>query len=275
MSWMCPVCNEELNIVDNQWRCVNGHSFDRAKEGYVNLLLAQQKKSKQPGDNKEMVLARRQFLSEDHYQPLALAIAEQIAMGFSSNMPFRLHDLGCGEGYYLRVIEQQLMKQAINGVLSGNDISKVAIQKAAKQCQTIDWSVASSFQLPLSDGSVDAVLQVFAPVSAKENARVVKSGGWWFQVEPAADHLMELKQALYRSPEEHKVAVQQSSEFTLVEQQELKFSLRLEQQEQRLALLKMTPYYWRVPEDGLSRVIEAMSEVTAHFYIRSYQRTAN
>ncbi|MCI2284110.1 hypothetical protein L3081_12860 [Colwellia sp. MSW7] len=69
-NYLCPLCQQALILNDNTYRCINNHSFDRAKQGYVNLLPVQFKHSKAPGDNKDMVNARRAFLDKGFYQPL-------------------------------------------------------------------------------------------------------------------------------------------------------------------------------------------------------------
>ena len=142
MDWQCPLCGEPLKLVEKQWCCENKHVFDRAKEGYVNLQPVQFKKSKVPGDSKQMVNARREFLSRGHYEPLALKLSSTLET-LNIHSSITLHDLGCGEGYYLATIAEQLSNAGFSVNASGNDIAKIAIQKAAKKYQAHNFCVAS------------------------------------------------------------------------------------------------------------------------------------
>lgn len=96
MSYSCPLCHAPLSRSDNHYSCPQRHQFDLAKEGYVNLLPVQFKRSRDPGDSAEMMQARRAFLDAGHYQPLRDAIAERLR----HYAPTDLLDIGCGEGYY-------------------------------------------------------------------------------------------------------------------------------------------------------------------------------
>jgi 23S rRNA (guanine745-N1)-methyltransferase len=267
-------------LQDKTWACVNGHRFDRAKEGYVNLLLAQHRNSKQPGDDKQMVLARRTFLSQGHYAPLAQALSELIVKHMAQdNEQLSLFDAGCGEGYYLDAILASL--PGINGLagqdkqlaemvsVAGVDISKAAVGKAAKRMPQGQFAVGSTFALPLFDDSQDAVIQVFAPSDPQEIARVLKSDGVWITVDPAPRHLFELKACVYDAPQEHVIVTTVPNGFSLVEQAQLTFTMDLTQHNAAAeALLMMTPFYWRISEDKKARLPEQVNVVTADFAIK-------
>jgi 23S rRNA (guanine745-N1)-methyltransferase len=132
-QWQCPSCSELLSLNAKVWQCDNGHTFDCAKEGYVNLLLAQHKNSKAPGDSKEMVVARQQFLAQGYYRPLADKIGAIVADFVNNKTPLSLLDAGCGEGYYTGQVLDKLVQQGVSVIASGIDISKPAIIKAAKR----------------------------------------------------------------------------------------------------------------------------------------------
>src|SRR5690554_7386318 len=97
----CPLDGDPLYRSDGTWRCAAGHSFDIARQGYVNLLPVQQKRSRNPGDSKEMVAARTQFLNTGIYEPIAQKVTELVRPLLQQDRPLRLLDAGCGEGYYL------------------------------------------------------------------------------------------------------------------------------------------------------------------------------
>jgi 23S rRNA (guanine745-N1)-methyltransferase len=284
--WQCPACEAPLVRKQNQWCCANGHTFDKAKEGYVNLLLAQHKKSKVPGDNKDMVIARRAFLSEHHYLPLALHIAQLLSAEhikhFSSQADYAVFDAGCGEGYYLHTIAKKLIDEtpedkSCSFHFCGIDIAKAAIQKAAKSTisqslDNIDFAVASSFNLPLISQSQHAVIQVFAPSSSEEIHRVLANGGLWIKVAPGGDHLYELKSMVYDRPEKHPEVEEQISGFTLLSQQTIKFELELSSPASRQNLLMMTPFYWSISLEKKQKLLKELSKVHAHFDIKMFRK---
>lgn len=196
MIWACPNCKTPLNQISNVLQCDRGHHFDRAREGYVNLLPAHHKHSKMPGDSIEMLLGRRRLLASGLYEPLAQALAEQLKQtGVAS-----LLDIGCGEGYYHRQITAVIPELAVYGV----DIAKPAVRMAAKSLPKHQYAVASNSRLPVLDSAVDAVLKVFAPSTDAETLRVLKPSGIYLEVGPVGRHLWELRTALYDTPVEHK-----------------------------------------------------------------------
>lgn len=276
-SWRCPACSDPLQQNNKQWSCTNNHRFDCAKEGYVNLLLAQHKNSKAPGDSKEMVNARRAFLSEGHYSPLADCLSNTLQKHLlsgeidSSVNSLSVFDAGCGEGYYLNAITQYLGKKCSSIIGAGVDIAKPAVAKAAKQNKNLHFAVASTFSLPLQDMTQDAVVQVFAPSSDKEVHRVLKTGGLWMQVNPAGDHLMDLKKQVYDKPQTHSVNNEIPENFELVEQTEIAFGMNLQNKDARTNLLMMTPYYWTISADKKEVLLEALTSVKAHFDIKVFR----
>lgn len=273
-NWICPSCKQTLEWCDNAWRCVNKHSFDRAKEGYVNLLLAQQKSSKDPGDNKDMVSARRAFLEQGHYLPLANKVAELInenktvtASQTDQNSTISIYDAGCGEGYYLASIQQNLMAKGLIVAASGSDISKPAIQKAAKKYANIDYAVASSFKLPVASDSQDVVIQIFAPSEPSEIQRILKKEGLWLRITPASHHLFELKEYVYELAQTHEGETNIPTGFELLSTHHLQFSLLLSSSQQRESLLMMTPFYWTISAERKKALLAELNNVSADFDI--------
>tara|TARA_R110000751_G_scaffold98096_4_gene190890 strand:- start:48789 stop:49589 length:801 start_codon:yes stop_codon:yes gene_type:complete len=263
-----------LLLNNKVWACDNGHSYDVAKEGYVNLLLAQHKNSKQPGDNKQMVNGRRAFLEQGFYQPLADAISTiftQHLETLKDQTQLSFFDAGCGEGYYMDQVSQSCQQADVHIEFSGLDISKFAVQKAAKKYPKNHFSVASTYQLPLANHSQDAVLQIFAPSSELEILRVLKSNGIWITVNPAANHLFEFKQALYDKPAEHKMENVTPQGFVQIEQLNLSFVMQLTEPQQRENLLMMTPYYWSATQEKKQKLVANLEQFTTDFNIRVFQ----
>jgi 23S rRNA (guanine745-N1)-methyltransferase len=275
-SWKCPSCSNLLLLNNKVWACTNGHSYDVAKEGYVNLLLVQHKNSKQPGDNKEMVNGRRAFLEQGHYQPLADSISKtfnQHLTTIEDQTEVNFFDAGCGEGYYMSQVSQLCIQTALKIEFSGLDISKFAVQKAAKKYPNHHFAVASTFQLPLESNSQDAVLQIFAPSSELEIHRVLKPSGIWITVTHAAKHLYEFKQALYDKPIEHKSGQVTPEGFALAQQLNLSFVIHLAEPQQRENLLMMTPYYWSATAEKKQKLVDNLKQFTTDFDIKVFVKT--
>ena len=239
MNWRCPVCHSPLLLEQKSYRCANGHTHDLAKEGYVNLLLAHKKKSADPGDSKAMLLNRRMFLEQGHYQPLAAALAQRITE-LTSVQPQVLLDIGCGEGYYLNQIAQTNPHLAIWGI----DIARDAARLAAKRLPVMHFAVASSADLPVANESVDIVTTVFAPINEVEVMRVLKPKGLWFWVRPGANHLYQLRELIYTQARLHTTELKLPETLEVVTIQPVQYLLNLHHASSIAALLAMTPYYW-------------------------------
>ncbi|MFS1703700.1 putative RNA methyltransferase [Alteromonas sp. AMM-1] len=279
--WHCPLCQHPLALANAEhqtktWRCDNRHSFDEAKSGYLNLLPVQHKHSKQPGDDKTMLNARRCFHDGNGYLPLMQVIAEKIRKHSQLALlpEFNLYDAGCGEGSYLGVIQASLQAEDHRVMAWGSDIAKHAVDIAAKRFSHCHFAVASSARLPVADKSLHTVLQVFAPGHDSEYARVIASDGLCIMVDPGPDHLWEIKQAIYDSPRKHQDKMGDMPGFELLEKESLSFTIAFTSQAMRKALLEMTPYYWRLPIDKADELVNADFDVTADFVVRVFKRVA-
>ncbi|RLM18540.1 23S rRNA (guanine(745)-N(1))-methyltransferase [Brenneria alni] len=269
MLYQCPLCQQPLQRIGAQWSC-GRHSFDCAKEGYVNLLPVQFKRSKQPGDSAEMMQARRQFLDAGHYQPLRDYITQRINE-ILPHAAAALLDIGCGEGYYTAALAACL-KQGRAISVYGLDVSKTAIQRAAKRYRQVDYCVASSQRLPFNDQSLDAILKIYAPCNDAELQRTVKAGGWIITVSPGPRHLYQLKAEVYDQVQLHSIRDEALSGFQLIDQQTLAYPMQLSGQE-GAALLQMTPFAWRATPE-VSKKLQGAIHFTCEtdFIIRLHQR---
>lgn len=269
MSYQCPLCQLPLFRRARQWSC-GQHSFDCAKEGYVNLLPVQFKRSRQPGDSAEMMQARRIFLDAGHYHPLREWVTQRLDDKLSVEATALL-DIGCGEGYYTADLASRLMQRRKMAVY-GLDVSKAAILRAAKRYRNVDFCVASSQRLPFNDGSLDAILKIYAPCNDAELLRTVKMGGWVMTVSPGPRHLYQLKAEVYDEVQLHPVKNEKLDGFDMVEQHSLAYPMRLSGQE-GAALLQMTPFAWRATPQ-VSQRLQSVAEFTCEtdFIIRLHQR---
>lgn len=241
---ICPTCSASLQAFDKNYACINGHSFDKAKQGYHNLLLSHQKRTLLPGDSKEMVDSRKNFLNKGFYKAIAQPI-NQLVQKYLVTDGAQIVDVGCGVGYYLSYLQENLSlkQQAYWGV----DISKEAI-KCASSYKAIKWLVASSKNLPFASGSVDIVLSVFSPLYLEEINRILSPQGKVIMVTPAKQHLIELRSMLFEQVEEHtadKIFEKYSAVFDIKEQISICASFSLSSQQDIDNLLKMTPLYWK------------------------------
>ncbi|UHQ56302.1 putative RNA methyltransferase [Microbulbifer sp. YPW16] len=248
MIWLCPVCQSAIENTRDSWCCANGHSFDRAREGYVNLLPANRKRSREPGDSADMLRARRRFLEAGHYRPLVDAIA--------ALLPYRsgrqLLDIGSGEGFYTR---QLLRAGWPAGALGGLDISKAGARMAAKAQLDIQYVVAGSYAIPVQTDSVDQLLRVFAPAADSELKRIVNPGGTLLDVAPGPVHLWSLKRALYEEPREH-APPKPVEGFAPEVEMRCSFRFVLDGTAAVADFLAMTPFAWK----GDSSAREALEQ---------------
>ena len=265
MNLRCPLCGEPLQLADRQYRCVRNHSFDVARQGYVNLLTVQQKHSLNPGDTREQVLSRREFLEAGFYRPIAQALISQAReLGLSG----QILDIGCGEGYY-----SAQLADALGASLTGLDISKEAVRCAAAKYKGKQWLCATAAHIPVADGSVDLLTSLFALTLPGEFARVLKKGGCYFQVLAAEDHLLGLKRIIYdRLNFKEKNTVPELPGFELVKSVPIRFSFTVEGQQIR-NLFSMTPHVFRIGKEGAERLrkTESLTD-TASCVLNVYRR---
>ena len=248
----CPLCRAPLKRAAGAYRCPGGHSFDVAREGYVHLLPPNRKHSALPGDDREMVLARRDFLSKGYYEPLLNTICSQI-LAFSGEAPSLL-DAGCGEGWYTAGVFQALRAAGKRPRMAGTDISKFALRTAARRERDAEFAVASSYRLPLADGSVDGLLNCFSPLALEEFRRVLRPGGRFLYVVPGPEHLWEMKEILYDRPYPNEEKETPYPGFAYREIVPVEGRILLERWEDLRNLFHMTPYFWKTPRDGAERL---------------------
>lgn len=248
-QYICPICSSELQLTEKTFRCENNHCFDYAKEGYVHLLPVQNKKSLNPGDDKNMVMARRAFLENDFYHFLRERVIQQI----DNTEDLRIVDLGCGEGYYTN----ELKIQRPQAQVYGTDISKAAVKYAAKRNKEVHYSVATNALLPFADNSIDVILNIFAPISPKECLRIIKQEGRLVTVTPGQDHLFELKQFIYDAPERHEQASTPDG-FELKVFDTVSKLVRFERAEDLENLLLMTPFGWKITPEKKQHLLESL-----------------
>lgn len=277
----CPIDGELLTLEEKQLRCVNGHSFDLARQGYVNLLPVQHKRSKHPGDSKEMVAARQRFLDTGVYAPVADLLSDFLHAAIAAIDQPSCLDAGCGEGYYLaHALDYLGAKKAGDGLnLIGLDISKEAVIGAAKRNKEISWVVGTNRQPPMLPASVDIILCVFGFHSFQGFNKILPLGGKLVLVEPGPDHLQELRQVTYaqlNKTELSKLDDAFAMGFKQVDEQVLRFSTPALSNETLKDLLLMTPHFFRATQQGREAAAKLDNvSLTVDVVFRSLEKTAD
>ena len=274
----CPIDGKQLVIHQKSLRCESGHLFDIARQGYVNLLPVQYKRSKQPGDSKEMVVARAAFLNSGIYGPIANKLAELVCAQIAEDEETCVMDAGCGEGYYLDYVFNYLTSKDCSTDVSfiGMDISKPAIVESTKRNKQITWVVGTNRQPPVDKNSVDIIFCVFGFHSLEPFFEILKVGGKLILVDPGPDHLQELREIIYTDVKRSKpqeLANADDVGFSLVNEQLLQFSTGLINNELINKLLVMTPHFYRASKEGREAASKlSQLELTVDVVIRMLEK---
>ena len=237
---MCPVCRKTLHKDGSSCVCANGHRFDFAKEGYLNLLLSTQHRSRTPGDAPELVRARRAFLDAGYYADLREWVAERVSGGI-------VLDACCGEGYYTAAAAQKAES------MYGFDIAKDAVRYAAKRDKQTTYFVAGLHAVPVQSDSADMLLHLFAPFADGEFRRILKPGGTLLHVLPGERHLWGLKSVLYDAPYRNREIPPRTS-LTLQKTERLRYTVTLRTPEDIQNLFSMTPYCYKTSPAAAARL---------------------
>jgi len=266
----CPVCGQALTEEARGATCPSRHTFDRASEGYINLLLPQ--RGGTHGDNRAMVQARRRFLDRGYYD----ALADRVCAHVLTHLPKGgvLLDMGAGECFYTDRMERAQRAAGRGATLYAFDISKDAVRYAAKRNRALRLFVAGAYHLPVRTEAVDVAVNMFAPLATEETHRVLKDGGVFVLVIPEREHLFGLKAVLYDTPYKNTVEDAALPGFTLLSDEEVRYGVTVDGREAISDLLHMTPYGYRSPAAGVERLLSLPSvETDVHFRIFVYKKT--
>ena len=263
---ICPVCKKCLYRDAHRFFCEKGHSFDVAKQGYVNLLRG---KGKTHGDNAMMIAARHRFLEKGFYAPLADALESLLCRFLTKDAT--VLDIGCGEGYYTHRAMQAAEKAS--GTVYAFDVSKDALKVASRRHAAHCLFVGSAYDMPIADQSIDLSLLFFSPFCREEILRVLKKDGLFLMAYPGEKHLWGLKQALYETPYPNKPTAPEIEGFTVCEAREISGEILLSCQEDIAALFAMTPYYYKTSAQDKEKLY-ALSSLSTEisFHLVLYQK---
>lgn len=248
----CPHCKNELVIVNNTYKCIKNHSYDIAKKGFVNLLLANQHHSDNSGDEKNMILSRVRFLNTGKYDLLRDLITNTIKENLNIENENVICDLGCGEGYYTTYFHNAL-KEEFNLSTYGIDLSKqaineCAIRQRAMKLDNIKFIIGNLNYLPIQNESVDLIVNSFAKIDTSEFLRVLRRDGLFLRILPGGKHLLGLKEILYENVRLNEDKELSLEGFELIDIKNSEDIISLNNQEIN-DLFTMTPYYYKSPRD--------------------------
>lgn len=272
--FICPVCRNTLSLTDKKLLCPENHSYDISREGYVNLLLPNMKRSSSPGDSPEMIRSRNRFLTGGYYSRLPELLSLKIKHYIQKKDPcdYSLLDAGCGEGYILSVLENKLNYNGFK--FYGIDISRDAVKTAARRTVSTSCAVASLFSMPVADGSVNCLLNIFAPSPSAEFMRVLSPDGIILHVHPGDEHLYSLREKLFTEIIPLRKEDKLAESFTHQSIEELKYNFTITGKDNLSDLVNMTPYAWKTGKEKIARLITETTtlETTAHFIISIYRK---
>ncbi len=250
---ICPICKEKLIKENQSLKCVNNHSFDFSKEGYVNLLISNKNGAK-TGDSRDSAHARHSFLAKGYYHCLKQAVAER--------MNGTVLDICCGEGYY----------DTYHGELYGFDISKEMVRLASKNNKEGRYFVANLASIPIESESIDTAIHLFAPFNEQEFSRILKKDGVLYSVIPGKDHLFEMKQIVYDTPYKNDEKAPETRILRLASRTRVRDVVSINHNDLK-ELFSMTPYFYRTSQENRSR-LDAIDhlDLTVEFIILEYRK---
>lgn len=255
----CPICKAKMDVCDyNSIICLNRHSFDIARTGYINFLL----KPVKTEYDKELFRSRNIISASGFFDPMLECISNLILHHIreSNDRSINILDAGCGEGSHLgRIISnlRSMTAKSLQGV--GIDISKEGILMASKAFYDIIWNVADLSNLPLMDRQFDVILNILSPSNYEEFDRVLKDDGVLIKVIPGSNYLIELRNVYYDRAESQvysndKVIQHYSQNFNIIDKKDLYYTTAIDK-DNLGHLMRMTPLSWNVAEERIKQAL--------------------
>lgn len=266
MILACPVCGQPLTPDSGALKCPSGHSFDVARQHYVNLLLSNASGGKRHGDDRAMVRARTEFLDAGYYDAFRDAVTAAAAELIPRGSP--VIDAGCGEGFYTSAV-----RRAVGADMCGADISKTALIAAARRDPELTLCAAGVNRLPAADGPCAGVLNIFAPCCESEFSRVLRPGGVLIRGVPTERHLWGLKSAVYAEPYLNSPPEEELGGFELAARRDVTYNITLKSQSDIHNLFMMTPYYYKTGQRDQEKLEALLSlETELGFAVLIYRK---
>lgn len=270
------MCGSELSVRATDAVCPNSHAFDRARSGYLNLLLSNKKQSAEPGDSVAMLQSRRAFLQAGFYDQMAEAATAAVAPLLAGRRESHVADLGCGEGFFTARLRRALAAlEPPAPTIYGVDVSRPGVRMATSYDRDITWIVASLHRSPFLPQSLDVALSLFAPIDAADARRILRDDGALVTVTPGPDHLDALRIIIYSSVKPHPqtpAAMAGDTLFELSTSTRVRYPVVLESATDIWHLLAMTPYAWHVNRDAKAHIATLTRlELTVDAYVSVFR----
>ncbi|MBR5446876.1 MAG: methyltransferase domain-containing protein [Clostridia bacterium] len=282
---VCPLCASPLHREGRSLVCVGGarrHTYDVAKEGYVNLLPPGKGKNAHTGDEAAMVRARSEFLGTDAYGRLSDEVARLILENVQSD-DVTVIDSGCGEGYHTCRFTSAVRDAGRRVYTAAFDASKHAAAAGAKRAvrsalsakdgvyadfngdAVCAFMAGNIFSLPVAESAADAVVSMFAPIAWEENRRVLKDGGILVVAASGEDHLLEMRQVIYEEVIKKAPEVVPAEGFEEISRSSVRYTHDLSSSAEIMNLFGMTPFCYKTPREAVERLSAKESlSVTVH-----------
>lgn len=268
----CPLCHSEIKVDEGKsLLCTNGHRFDLAKQGYVNMLTTPSKTKY----DKRMFDGRKVMNEADFFEPMLNRLSEIVSQwqAVAHKPKVTLLDAGCGEGSHLSSLQEKVGRQVQADVLGvGIDISKEGVMMAARNDDANLWCVADLAKCPFADGAFHVILNILSPSNYSEFDRLLTDDGLLIKVIPDREYLTELRSVFYQEDDRREYSNEQTVElfdrsFELLEQERIRYSVRLNPV-QLEHLVHMTPLSWGAADEQVRKVLEHnLQEITCDFTI--------
>lgn len=280
ISLACPLDGLALSKSPSGFLCAKNHCYDIARQGYVNLLPVQLKASRQPGDSKSMVAARRDVLEGGYFSALADTVADSISLhtGSLAETGGLIVDAGCGEGYYTAKFSDRVSSDTGSSSIRvlGIDVSKWSVLSAAKKYNQVAFAVATNKRLPVISGTADIITSLFGFETWQPWASLQTAGQIVIVVGAGPKHLLELRRQIYpeiRSHTDPSDAQAQAAGYTRVDSRVLNYSVTVNSPKMLHSILTMTPHGHRATPDALNNIQQLHDmQLEIDTIIRVYRR---
>lgn len=258
---ICPICKTKFNNHIQFITCLNNHTFDIAKEGYINLAL---KKSKSIY-GRELFDARKKVIQQSFFDSLEEIIVKMVHDRYLQNEQLVILDAGCGEGSLFSRILLSLKREGLNYIAVGIDNAKEGIKLATKEDYSILWVVGDISNIPMADSSVDIILNTLSPANYSEFKRLLKDHGIVIKTIPNGDYLKEFRQNINKTDySNQRISKLFSNNLENIEKNNIRYVKYLNQ-EQRKLVWEMTPLTQN--NDMTESALNTIKKVTVDFVI--------
>ena len=250
----CPLCGGAFSRKENSYICEKRHTYDIARQSYVNFVPGQ----KEMFYKKELFESRAKVFEAGVYAPVVERLSEAIDRYVTRENPVLL-DAGCGEGYYTKAVCPGREMTRI-----GFDLSKDAVKLAARGPKKALFFAADLKNIPVQDGTIDVLLDIFTPANYAEFGRVLAPEGLVMKLAPRSGYLKELRtlagdKLRHQEYDGGDVERYVHEKMNVLAQEAITYSLEVSR-ETAYHLARMTPMLAGIDVDALD--LSGMTQIT-------------